>query len=154
MDQLCQVLDRIDIVMRRRRNELYARRRVAHLGNPRVDLLTGQLASLTWLGALRHLDLQFLSLRQIVTRHAEATRCNLLDRTIFRISVGLWRIAGRIFPPFSRVAATANAIHGNGQRLVRFLANRTIRHGPAFKAARDRLNWLDLVDGDGLAVGF
>jgi hypothetical protein len=57
VDQLRQILDRIDVMVRRRRDQADARRRVAHLGDDRVDLVAGQLAAFAGLGALRHLDL-------------------------------------------------------------------------------------------------
>src|ERR1043166_7402979 len=59
VDQLREILDRINIVVRRRRDEADAGRRVAHLGDPRVDFSSRQLAALAGLGALRHLYLQF-----------------------------------------------------------------------------------------------
>ena len=58
VDQLRQVLDRIDVVMRRRRDQPDAGRRVPRLGDPRIHLRAGQLAAFAGLGALRHLDLQ------------------------------------------------------------------------------------------------
>ena len=58
VNQLRDVLDRVDVVMRRRRDQADAGRRVAHLRDPRVDLVAGQLAAFAGLGALRHLDLQ------------------------------------------------------------------------------------------------
>ena len=58
VDQLRQVLDRVDVVVRRRRDQLDAGRRVAHPADVLVDLVAGELAALAGLGALRHLDLQ------------------------------------------------------------------------------------------------
>ena len=58
VDQLRQVLDGVDVVVRRRRNQLDARRRVPHPADVLVDLVAGQLTALAGLGALGHLDLQ------------------------------------------------------------------------------------------------
>ena len=60
VDQLREVLDRIDVVMRRRADQADARRRVADAGDVVVDLLAGQLAAFAGLRALRHLDLQLV----------------------------------------------------------------------------------------------
>ena len=60
-DQLRQILDRINVVMRRRRDQADAGRRMAHLGNGLVDLVAGQLAAFAGLGALRHLDLHHVA---------------------------------------------------------------------------------------------
>ena len=42
----------IDVVMRRRRDEADARRRMAHLGDDGIDLVAGKLAAFAGLGAL------------------------------------------------------------------------------------------------------
>ena len=68
VDELRQILDRIDVVMRRRRDQADARRRMAHLGDDRVDLVAGQLAALAGLGALRHLDLHHVGVDEIFAR--------------------------------------------------------------------------------------
>ena len=72
VNQLREIFDGINIVMRRRRYQPDSRRRVAHFGDPRVNFAPGQLAALSRLGALRHLDLEFSCLRQIIACHAEA----------------------------------------------------------------------------------
>ena len=60
-DQLREVFDRIDVVVRRRRDELHAGRGITKLRDILIDLMARQLAAFTRLRALRHLDLQFLS---------------------------------------------------------------------------------------------
>ena len=80
VDQLGEVLDRVDVVVRRRRDQPDARRRVPRLRDRRVDLGAGQLAALAGLRALRHLDLQFRRVDEVFARHAEAARGDLLDR--------------------------------------------------------------------------
>ena len=87
-DELLQVLDRIDVVVRRRRDQADALRRMAHLGDHRVDLVAGQLAAFAGLGALRHLDLHHVGVDEIFRRHAEPARRDLLDRRAHRIAVG------------------------------------------------------------------
>ena len=80
VDELGQVFDRVDVVVRRRRDQPDAGRRVAGLGDPGVDLGAGQLAALAGLGALGHLDLEVVGVHQVATRHAETARGDLLDR--------------------------------------------------------------------------
>ena len=80
VDQLGEVLDGVDVVVRRRRDEADARRRVPGRGDPRVDLVAGQLAALAGLGPLGHLDLDVVGVDQVLARHAEAARGDLLDR--------------------------------------------------------------------------
>ena len=79
VDQLREVLDRVDVVVRRRRDQPHARRRVARLGDPGVDLGAGQLTALARLGALCDLDLQVVGVDEVFARHPEAARCHLLD---------------------------------------------------------------------------
>ena len=86
-DELRQILDRIDVVMRRRRDQADARRRVAHLGDGLVDLVAGQLAAFAGLGALRHLDLHHVRVDEILGGDAEAARGDLLDRRAHAVAV-------------------------------------------------------------------
>ncbi|MNI31234.1 hypothetical protein D3C73_851090 [compost metagenome] len=57
VDQLGQVFDRIDVMVRRRRDEANARRRMTGLCNGCIDLMAGQLPTFAGLRTLRHLDL-------------------------------------------------------------------------------------------------
>jgi len=81
VDELSQILDGIDIVVRRWRDESDTGRRVAHLRDRRVHLVSGELPTFAGLCALRHLDLQIVGIDQVFTGHAESSRRNLLDST-------------------------------------------------------------------------
>ena len=74
VDELRQVLDGIDIVVRRRRNQAHAGNRVAHARDDLVHLVAGKLAAFAGLGALRHLDLQLVGVHQVIGGDAEARR--------------------------------------------------------------------------------
>ena len=74
VDQLGEILDRVDVVVGRRRDEADARRGEAGLGDPGIDLGAGQLAALAGLGALGHLDLQLAGVDEVLARDAEAAR--------------------------------------------------------------------------------
>ena len=88
VDQLGEVLDRVDVVVRRRADQADAGRRVPGLGDPRVHLVAGQLAALAGLGALRHLDLDVVGVDQVLAGHPEPARGHLLDRRALRVAVG------------------------------------------------------------------
>ena len=77
VDELRQILNRINIVMRRRRNQGNARNRVAHARDDLIHFVSGKLAAFTGLRALRDLDLQLVAVHQIVRRDAEAPGCDL-----------------------------------------------------------------------------
>jgi hypothetical protein len=79
VDQLRQILDRIDVVVRRRADQAHARRRVTDAGDVAIDLVAGQLTALPGLGALGHLDLDVVGVDQVLGRHPEAARGDLLD---------------------------------------------------------------------------
>ena len=80
VDELLQILDRVNVVMRGRRDQADALGRVAHLGDDRVDLVAGQLAALAGLRALRHLDLHHVGIDEIFGGDAEPAGRDLLDR--------------------------------------------------------------------------
>ncbi len=80
VDQLLQILDRVDVVMRRRRDQADPGRRHPHARDVAVDLVAGELAAFAGLRALRHLDLELVGVREVVRVDAEAARRDLLDR--------------------------------------------------------------------------
>src|SRR6185503_412348 len=108
----------------------HTRRRVPGLGDPRIHLLTGQLSALARLGALGHLDLQVAGVGQVVRRHAEASGCDLLDRT-----TPLWIIEPvLVLTALAGVGPAADSVHGDRQRLVRLPTDGAVRHGAGGEA--------------------
>ena len=73
VDELGQVLDGVDVMVRWRGDEPDSRGRVPGLGDPRVHLVAGQLAAFAGLGALGHLDLEVVGVDQILAGHAKST---------------------------------------------------------------------------------
>merc|ERR1740130_590115 len=69
VDELRQVLDRVDVVVRRRRDEHDALLTRADARDVRVHLGAGQLAALARLGALRDLDLDLLRRHEVGRRY-------------------------------------------------------------------------------------
>ena len=84
VDELGEVLDGVDVVVRRRRDQADAGRGVPGLGDPRVDLVAGQLAALAGLGALGHLDLEVVGVDEVLAGDAEPAGGDLLDRASAR----------------------------------------------------------------------
>src|SRR5713226_6445842 len=111
--------------MRRRRNEANAWSGIANLSDEIVDLVAGQLAAFAGLGTLRHFDLQFIGVDQIVTGDAEAGRRDLLYRAAAPVAVGVANETGGIFATLTGVALAAETIHRDGEIFMRFLADRS-----------------------------
>ncbi len=82
MTHLCQILDGVDVVMGRWRDETHAGHGVTQTGNLGGHLVTRQFATLTRLGALGHLNLQHLRVRQVGAVHAKASRSNLKEKKV------------------------------------------------------------------------
>src|SRR6056297_1502 len=146
-DQVGQILDRVDVVVRRRRNQRHTRYRITQAGDQIIDLATRQLTTLTGLGALGDLDLHDISAPQVFGSDPETTGSHLLDLgTLFSA------IAGRIFTALTGVRATTQGIHGNSQGLVSLWRQGTQGHGRRIKAREDVLGRLNLGKFDGLEV--
>ena len=128
-------------------------RRVAHPADVLVDLVAGQLAALAGLRALGHLDLQLVGVDEVVDRHAEAPRGDLLDRRAAQVAVGVAAEAARVLAALARVRAPAEAVHRDRQRLVGLGGDRAERHRAGGEALDDLRRRLDLVEGDRLEVG-
>ncbi len=87
VDELRQVLDGVDVVVRRRRDQRDAGHGVAQPRDDGADLVAGQLAALAGLGALRHLDLDLLRAGEVLRGDAEAAGGDLLDARCWRVAV-------------------------------------------------------------------
>ncbi len=126
-DQLRQVLDRIDVVVRRRRDEADAGGRVTDLGDGLVDLVAGQLAAFAGLGALGHLDLHHVGVDEVFRGHAEAARGHLLDGRALGVAVRQRREAIGFLAALAGVRLAADPVHGDGERGVRLAARSSRR---------------------------
>ena len=144
-DELREILDRVDVVVRGRRDERDARLRPAQAGDLLGHLVGGDLAALARLGALRDLDLELLRERRVLGRDAEAPRGDLLDLRVPLVAIpaaGLAALPG--------VGAAAEAVERDRDRLVRLGRERAVRHRAAGEAPHDRVDGLDLVERDGV----
>ncbi len=145
-DQLRQVFDGIDVVMRRRRDQADAGRGMAHLGDVGVDLVAGQLAAFAGLGALGHLDLDVVGIDQVFGGDAEAARRHLLDgRTAWTVAIGQRLEAVGFFAALARVGTAADAVHGDGQRGMGLAADRAEAHRAGGEALDDIGRGLDFI---------
>ena len=86
VDQLGQILDRVDVVVRWWRDQAHARRRVADPRDLPVHLVARKLTPLAGLRSLGHLDLQLLGVDEIQARHTEAAAGHLLDLGVLAVS--------------------------------------------------------------------
>ena len=152
VDQLRQILDRIDVVMRRRRNQADAGRRMPHARDHRIDLVAGQLAAFAGLGALRHLDLHHVGVDEIFGGDAEAAGGDLLDRRAHGIAVRHRLEAVALLAAFAGVGLAADPVHGDRQRGMRLARDRPETHRAGGKPPDDILGRLDLVERHRLAL--
>ena len=142
VNELCQVLDRVDVVVRRRRDQSDAGRRMPGLRDVRVDLETRQLAALTRLGALRHLDLNVRRVHQVVTGDAESAGRHLLDGAA----------PARVIEPVDVLAALAGigppteVVHRDRHGFVRLGRDGAVTHCAGVEPGDDRVDGLDLVE--------
>jgi hypothetical protein len=152
VDQLRQIFDRVDVVVRRRGGQTDTRRRIPRLRDDPIDLVTRQLTALARLGPLRDLDLQLVGVDEVGARHAEPTGRDLLDRAAPRIAVGILLPALGIFAALARIAASADPVHRDRERLVGLGRDRAVGHGTGAEAAHDVLGRLDLLERHRIAV--
>ena len=139
-DELGEILDRVDVVVRRWRDEGDARLRSPETRDLLAHLVCRDLASLARFRALRDLDLELVREHGVLGRHAEASRRDLLDPRVAVVPE-----PGRVLAALTRVRACAEAVQRDRDRLVRLRRERAVRHGTAGEPADDGLGRLDLV---------
>jgi hypothetical protein len=79
VNELRQILDGIDVVVRRRRDEPDTRDGMPNARDRFVHLVAWKLAALAGLSALRDLDLEFVGVDQVFGRYTESPARHLLD---------------------------------------------------------------------------
>ena len=145
-DQLGQIFNRVDIVVRRRRDQGDPRNAETQLADVFTDLVAGQLSALAGLGALGDLDLQLVSVDKVVGSDAEASRRDLLDGAAAQVAVGVRSIATWVFPPLAGVGLATDPVHGDGQGLVSFGGNGTEAHGSGAETLDDGTDRFNLFE--------
>src|SRR5262249_21158720 len=150
-DELRDVLDRIDVVVRRRRDQADPGGRVANLGDVLVHLVTGQLPAFSRLGALRDLDLQLVGVDEVIAGHAETAGGDLVDGAAAQVSVLVPDVTDGILPALARVRLAADAVHGDREVFVRLATDRPERHRSGLEALDDLDRRLDFLEGNGNA---
>src|SRR5260370_14694256 len=78
MDQLRQVFDAVNVVMRRRRNQRRARGGVPDSRDVFADFLRGQLAAFTGFRALRHFDFELFRVDEVIGGGSKTPRGDFL----------------------------------------------------------------------------
>ena len=126
---------------------------MADLGDPRVDLVAGELAALTGLGALGHLDLDVVGVDEVLGGHAEPAGGNLLDGRPHRVAVLERHVPAGLLATLTGVRLGAEAVHRDGEVGVRLPRDRAERHGPGGEPFHDLRGGLDLVERDRLIEG-
>ena len=111
IDQLRQILDGIDVVMRWRRDQRHAFGRMTQARNQICHLHARQLTTFTRLGTLCNLDFQLLAMVQIFRCNTKATRCDLFDLSAWVVTIWFWREMCGIFTTFTTIRFCTNAIH-------------------------------------------
>ena len=141
VNQLCQILDGINIMMRRRRNQRHARRGETRLGNPRVNLLARQVAAFARLCALCHLDLDLVAAHQVLRVDAETAGCNLYDGACALCAVAVGRLAA-----LTGVGVAAQTVHGDGETLMCLCGQTAVGHGCGLEALDNLIFALDFLN--------
>ena len=172
-DQLCQVLDRVNVMMRRWRDQADTGDGVTQLSNVFADLMARQLTAFAGFCALTHLDLNLVCTRQVGFCHTEASACHLFDTGAQRIAlfqrnvshnavfaqdrlqcVALLNrrmtfahfcfVALRILAAFTGVALASDSVHGHSENRVGFCRDGPERHGAGCEALHNFFCRFDL----------
>ena len=152
MDQLSEVFDRVDVMVRRRETSPTPGSGVANFGNPWIDLGAREFAPFAGLSALRNLDLDLVGIDEVFAGDAEAAGRDLFDGGAFAVTILHRFKAFWIFATFTGVRLAADTVHRDGEGLVGFLRNGAVGHRTGLEALSDGFNRFDLVDRDGLTV--
>ena len=121
VDQLRQILDGIDIMVGRRRDQAHAGGGMSGLRDPGIDFAARQMPTLSGFCSLGHLDLDLLCAVQVATRHTETSGSHLLDGGAFILVAAACGNALLLLAALACVGFPMEMIHGNGKCLMGLL---------------------------------
>ncbi len=147
VDELLQVLDAVDVVQGRRGDQVHPGQGEPGPGDGLVDLHAHELAALTGLGPLGHLDLQLLPRDEVLRRHTEAGRGHLLGGGGDAV-----RPVEGILAPLAAVAAAPRGLHGQDEVALALGADGPEGHGAGPEALEDGRDRLDGLQGQGRGI--
>ncbi len=101
---------------------------------------------------LRHLDFDLGRAGEVFGGDAEAPGGDLLDAGILGVAVVQRGEARAVLATLAGIRLAADAVHGDGEGLVRLGRERAERHAGRGEAAADFLDGLDFLDRDGRAL--
>ena len=143
-DELGEVLDRVDVVVRRRADVALAGLAAAEGGDVGRRLAPGELAALAGLRALGDLDLELVGAGEVRGGHPEPCRGDLLDPRVVAAAVRSRDVPGRVLAALAGVGGAAGPLDPDRQRLVGLRAERADAHRRDDEAPDDRPGVLDL----------
>ena len=143
-DQLGKVFDRINIVMRRGRDQSHSGSGITGLGDNCADFMPGQLPAFPGLGALRDLDLEFVGIDQVIGSHPESSGSDLFYCAAEAVAVRQRNEPSGVFSSFACIGLSSHAIHGQSHGPVRLSADRAEAHSTGAETLDDALERLDL----------
>ena len=132
VDQFGQILDGINIMVRRRGNQGNARGGAAGFRHAVGHFSPRQVAALAGFRPLGHFDLDLLGGKQVFPCNTKAAGSHLLDG-----GIEIRSIARGQFAALAAVALAAQMVHGLGHALMGFLGNGAVAHGPGAEAPND-----------------
>ena len=139
IDQLRQILNGINVVMRGRRDQGHTGCGVSGLGDPGIYLSSGQMSALTGFCSLCHLDLNLLCTYQVTAGNTKTSTGYLLDCGTTVQSVRSDGQTIQVLTAFTGIALAVQMIHGDGHGLMSLLGYGTVGHGTGLESGHNGL---------------
>ena len=136
-DELGEVLDRVDVVVGRRADVGHPDLAAAQGRDQGRRLLRRELAALAGLASLGHLDLELLRPGEVLGRHAEARRGDLLDPRLRELAVLVGLVGSGILAALARVRGGAQPAHADREGAVGLRRERAEAHRRGDESADD-----------------
>ena len=146
VNQLSQIFNGIDIMMRRRRNQTNACRCTAAFGNPGINLAARKLSAFTRLSTLCNFNLNFVRIDKVIAGYAKTAAGNLLNCATLAVTIRQRCKTVGILAAFAGIALTTDTVHGNSQAFMCLLAQRAVAHSTCLKTMANAFYRFYLID--------
>src|SRR6185295_2731799 len=127
---------------------------MTHRRYRRGNFMARELAAFAWLRTLRNFDLQLVCINQIIAGYSETSRRHLFYAAVARVAIRFRHVAFRVLASLACIASAAETIHGDREGLVRFPADRTVRHRTGLEPFDDLRGRFNLGNRNGTRQRF
>lgn len=152
VDEMRKILNRVDVMVRRRRNEEKKRSGVEGIGDGRIEIVKRKMEELEGIWEMRKIDMDKIGIEEILSSKKEKERGKMIDWRELRVRSEIRKRVEkiRIIEEIEGVRIEENGVNREGKSGMRIYGDREEGNGEGWEKIED-ISWrIKIIDGKGI----